>query len=202
MTKGKKTEERRASVSRRTEETLVEVRLDIDGSGETAITTGIGFFDHMLTLFGKHGLFDLTVKAEGDLVVDGHHTAEDVGIALGRALADAAGEKKGIRRYGQFYLPMDEALALIAVDFSGRPYLALEADLGHGDVGDFDVELLEEFLRALSVNAGLTLHVRLLAGRNRHHMLEAIFKGLGRALAQALELDPRVKGVPSSKGCL
>lgn len=195
-------EKRQAAVSRQTKETAVEVQLTVDGVGETDVTTGIGFFDHMLTLFGKHGLFDLTVKAKGDLAVDGHHTVEDTGIVLGQALGKAAGNKTGIRRYGQYYLPMDEALALVVVDFSGRPYLALEAELGQGCVGDFDVELLEEFLRAFAFNAGLTLHVRLLAGRNRHHMLEAIFKGLGRALAQALEIDPRVQGVPSSKGCL
>ena len=194
--------ERKAVISRKTKETSVEIDLCLDGTGEAEISTGIGFFDHMLTLFAKHGLFSLTVKAEGDLAVDGHHTVEDVGIVLGQALSRAAGDKIGIRRYGQFYLPMDEALALVAVDFSGRPYLALDAALGQGCVGTFDVELLEEFLRAFAFNAGLTLHVKLLAGRNRHHMVEAIFKGLGRAVAQSLEIDPRVKGVPSSKGCL
>ena len=202
MAEGKRDRIRQADRTRQTLETSVEVALVIDGTGAAVINTGIGFFDHMLVLFGKHGLFDLTVNAKGDLNVDGHHTVEDVGIVLGQALGDAAGDKVGIRRYGQFYLPMDEALALIAVDFSGRPYLALEAELGQGCVGDFDVELLEEFLRAFAFNAGMTLHVRLLAGRNRHHMLEAIFKGLGRAVAQALELDSRVTGVPSSKGCL
>jgi len=193
---------RSASLERTTKETSVEIALSIDGVGDSNIATGIGFFDHMLTLFAKHGLFSLDLKASGDLVVDGHHTVEDVGIVLGLALAKAAGDKTGIRRYGQFYLPMDEALALVVVDFSGRPFLAFDAELGQGSVGDFDLELVEEFLRAMAVNAGLTLHVRVLAGRNRHHIVEAIFKGLGRALAQSLEIDPRVQGVPSTKGAL
>jgi len=194
--------ERIANITRNTKETSVEVSLNIDGTGEANIDTGIGFFDHMLTLFAKHGLFTLNVKAAGDIQVDGHHTVEDVGIVLGQAMAEAAGNKFGIQRYGQIYLPMDEALALVVVDFSGRSYLAMEAEMGRGCVGGFDVELLEEFLRAFAFNAGLTLHVRLLAGRNRHHMIEAVFKGLGRALAQSLAVDPRVQGIPSSKGCL
>ena len=194
--------QRVAKISRQTQETSVDAELNVDGAGASEIDTGIGFLDHMLTLFAKHGLFTLNVKAAGDLQVDGHHTVEDVGIVLGQAFAQAVGDKRGIRRYGQFYLPMDEALALVVVDFSGRSYLALEAELGHGCVGGFDVELLEEFLRAFAFNAGLTLHVRVLSGRNRHHMIEAIFKGLGRAVSQALEIDPREQGIPSSKGCL
>ena len=193
---------RKASVDRQTKETAVQISLEIDGAGESQILTGIGFFDHMLTLFAKHGLFSLEVKATGDLEVDCHHTVEDVGIVLGQALAQAAGDKSGIRRYGQSYVPMDEALVLVVVDFSGRPYLAFEAELGQGRVGDFDMEMVEEFLRALSVNAGLTLHVRMLAGKNRHHIIEAIFKALGRALSASLEKDARVQGVPSSKGSL
>ena len=193
---------RTAMVKRQTRETNVEVSIDIDGDGESRINTGIGFLDHMLTLFAKHGLFTLEVKASGDLEVDCHHTAEDVGIVLGQVLAQATGDKAGIRRYGQFYVPMDEALALVVVDFSGRPYLAFEAELGQGRLGDFDVEMVEEFLRALAVNAGLTLHVRMLAGKNRHHIVEAIFKALGRAIAESLEKDTRVLGVPSSKGSL
>ena len=196
------TQRRTAMVKRQTRETNVEVSIDIDGDGESRINTGIGFLDHMLTLFAKHGLFTLEVKASGDLEVDCHHTAEDVGIVLGQVLAQATGDKAGIRRYGQFYVPMDEALALVVVDFSGRPYLAFEAELGQGRLGDFDVEMVEEFLRALAVNAGLTLHVRMLAGKNRHHIVEAIFKALGRAIAESLEKDPRVLGVPSSKGSL
>lgn len=193
---------RKATLDRQTKETAVKISLTIDGTGESQIDTGIGFFDHMLTLFAKHGLFSLEVKAIGDLNVDGHHTVEDVGIVLGQVLGKAAGDKTGIKRYGQFYIPMDEALVLVVVDFSGRPYLAFEAELGQGRIGEFDVEMVEEFLRALAVNAGLTLHVRMLAGKNRHHIVEAIFKALGRALAASLEKDARVQGVPSSKGSL
>lgn len=193
---------RQAKFSRQTKETKIELALDLDGNGESTVETGIGFFDHMLTLFARHGLFSLQLKAAGDLYVDGHHTVEDAGIVLGQAIAAAAGDKAGIRRYGQFFLPMDEALVLVAMDFSGRPYLALEAELGQGRVGDMDAELVEEFLRSLVLHAGLTLHVRVLAGKNRHHIIEAIFKGLGRALAQAVERDPCVEGIPSSKGIL
>ena len=195
-------EKRIATLKRTTKETDIEISLDIDGAGEANVGSGIGFFDHMLILFAKHGLFSLTVKAQGDLVIDGHHTVEDIGIVLGQALAKAAGDKAGIRRYGHVYVPMDEALVLVVVDFSGRPFLAFDAELGQGRIGEFDVELTEEFLRAVAVNAGLTLHVKLLAGKNRHHIVEAIFKALGRALSQSLERDPRVQGVPSSKGML
>ena len=195
-------DKRTATLKRTTKETDIEISLDIDGAGEANVGSGIGFFDHMLILFAKHGLFSLTVKAQGDLVIDGHHTVEDIGIVLGQALAKAAGDKAGIRRYGHVYVPMDEALVLVVVDFSGRPFLAFDAELGQGRIGEFDVELTEEFLRAVAVNAGLTLHVKLLSGKNRHHMVEAIFKALGRALSQSLERDPRVQGVPSSKGML
>ena len=195
-------DKRTATLKRTTKETDIEISLDIDGAGEANVGSGIGFFDHMLILFAKHGLFSLTVKAQGDLVIDGHHTVEDIGIVLGQALAKAAGDKAGIRRYGHVYVPMDEALVLVVVDFSGRPFLAFDAELGQGRIGEFDVELTEEFLRAVAVNAGLTLHVKVLAGKNRHHIVEAIFKALGRALAQSLERDPRVQGVPSSKGML
>ena len=195
-------DKRTATLKRTTKETDIEISFDIDGAGEANVGSGIGFFDHMLILFAKHGLFSLTVKAQGDLVIDGHHTVEDIGIVLGRALAKAAGDKAGIRRYGHVYVPMDEALVLVVVDFSGRPFLAFDAELGQGRIGEFDVELTEEFLRAVAVNAGLTLHVKVLAGKNRHHIVEAIFKALGRALSQSLERDPRVQGVPSSKGML
>ena len=195
-------DKRTATLKRTTKETDIEISLDIDGAGEANVGSGIGFFDHMLILFAKHGLFSLTVKAQGDLVIDGHHTVEDIGIVLGQALAKAAGDKAGIRRYGHVYVPMDEALVLVVVDFSGRPFLAFDAELGQGRIGEFDVELTEEFLRAVAVNAGVTLHVKLLAGKNRHHIVEAIFKALGRALSQSLERDPRVQGVPSSKGML
>ncbi|MHC1762431.1 MAG: imidazoleglycerol-phosphate dehydratase HisB [Negativicutes bacterium] len=193
---------RKATVSRQTKETKVEISLDLDGAGESRIQTGIGFFDHMLTLMARHGLFTLEIEAAGDLEVDSHHTVEDVGIVLGQAIAKAAGDKYGIRRYGQIYVPMDEALVLVVLDFSGRSYLAFEAELGQGRIGGLDVEMVEEFLRALAENAGITLHIRMLNGKNRHHMIEAIFKALGRAMAAALEIDPRVKGVPSSKGSL
>lgn len=195
-------DKRTATLKRTTKETDIEISLDIDGAGEANVGSGIGFFDHMLILFAKHGLFSLTVKAQGDLVIDGHHTVEDIGIVLGQALAKAAGDKAGIRRYGHVYVPMDEALVLVVVDFSGRPFLAFDAELGQGRIGEFDVELTEEFLRAVAVNAGVTLHVKVLAGKNRHHIVEAIFKALGRALSQSLERDPRVQGVPSSKGML
>ena len=195
-------DKRTATLKRTTKETDIEISFDIDGAGEANVGSGIGFFDHMLILFAKHGLFSLTVKAQGDLVIDGHHTVEDIGIVLGQALAKAAGDKAGIRRYGHVYVPMDEALVLVVVDFSGRPFLAFDAELGQGCIGEFDVELTEEFLRAVAVNAGLTLHVKVLAGKNRHHIVEAIFKALGRALSQSLERDPRVQGVPSSKGML
>ena len=195
-------DKRTATLKRTTKETDIEISFDIDGAGEANVGSGIGFFDHMLILFAKHGLFSLTVKAQGDLVIDGHHTVEDIGIVLGQALAKAAGDKAGIRRYGHVYVPMDEALVLVVVDFSGRPFLAFDAELGQGRIGEFDVELTEEFLRAVAVNAGSTLHVKLLAGKNRHHIMEAIFKALGRALSQSLERDPRVQGVPSSKGML
>ena len=193
---------REGFVSRQTQETRVDVSVSLDGTGDSRIATGIGFFDHMLTLFAKHGLFTLEIQATGDLAVDCHHTVEDVGIVLGQALQQAAGDKRGIRRYGQFLVPMDEALAQVILDFSGRPFLVFDAELGQGRVGELDVEMVEEFLRALAVNAGITLHVRVLYGKNRHHMIEAIFKALGRALAQSLEIDPRVQGVPSSKGML
>ena len=195
-------DKRTATLKRTTKETDIEISLDIDGAGEANVGSGIGFFDHMLILFAKHGLFSLSVQAQGDLVIDGHHTVEDIGIVLGQALAKAAGDKAGIRRYGHVYVPMDEALVLVVVDFSGRPFLAFDAELGQGRIGEFDVELTEEFLRAVAVNAGLTLHVKVLAGKNRHHIVEAIFKALGRALSQSLERDPRVQGVPSSKGML
>ena len=195
-------DKRTATLKRTTKETDIEISFDIDGAGEANVGSGIGFFDHMLILFAKHGLFSLTVKAQGDLVIDGHHTVEDIGIVLGQALAKATGDKAGIRRYGHVYVPMDEALVLVVVDFSGRPFLAFDAELGQGRIGEFDVELTEEFLRAVAVNAGLTLHVKVLAGKNRHHIVEAIFKALGRALSQSLERDPRVQGVPSSKGML
>jgi len=193
---------RTASLERITGETAINIALNLDGSGQSQINTGIGFFDHMLTLFGKHGLFDLTVAAKGDIYVDGHHTVEDTGIVLGQALAKALGDKAGIKRYGTAFVPMDEALAMVSLDISGRPYLVFDAVLQNQQVGQFDSELTEEFLRALSVHAGLTLHVRLLSGKNTHHCIEAIFKAVGRALDEATQQDGRIKGVMSTKGML
>lgn len=193
---------RTATVKRRTRETDIELTFAVDGSGRAQIATGVGFFDHMLELFAKHGLFDLQLTAKGDLNVDAHHTVEDVGLALGQALRESLGDKKGLCRYGWCLLPMDDALARIALDCSGRPYLAYEAPEEAGAIGDFPFQLIEEFLRAFSVQGGLNLHVALLDGRDTHHMAEAVFKGLARALDQATQIDPRVQGVPSTKGQL
>ncbi len=193
---------RQATVKRQTKETNIELTLQLDGTGTSTISTGIGFFDHMLVLFAKHGLFDLDLRAQGDLEVDSHHTVEDVGLALGQALREALGDKVGLCRYGWCLLPMDDALARIALDCSGRPYLAYDAPEEAGPIGNFPFQLLEEFLRAFSVQGGLNLHVALLDGRDSHHMAEAVFKGLARALDQATRIDPRVQGVPSTKGAL
>ena len=193
---------RTATITRQTRETDIELTLAIDGSGRSKISTGIGFFDHMLELFTKHGLFDLELQAKGDLNVDAHHTVEDVGLALGQALREALGDKAGLARYGWCLLPMDDALARIALDCSGRPYLAYDAPEEAGPIGDFPFQLIEEFLRAFSVQGGLNLHVALLDGRDTHHMAEAVFKGLARSLDQATRIDPRVQGVPSTKGQL
>ncbi len=193
---------RKASVSRQTNETRINLSLNLDGRGEVAARTGIGFFDHMLTLLCRHALFDLSLEAQGDTQVDGHHTVEDVGICLGQAIAQAVGDKKGITRYGAMLVPMEEALARVVADFSGRPHLAYRAPMPTETVGQFDTSLGQEFLRALCVHAGLNLHVDLLAGGDAHHCLEAIFKAVGRALRQALTLDAREPGVPSSKGVL
>jgi imidazoleglycerol-phosphate dehydratase len=193
---------RQATISRKTNETDIVLTLNLDGSGRAEVQTGVGFFDHMLVLFAKHGLFDLDLKAKGDLEVDAHHTIEDVGLALGQALREALGDKAGLCRYGWCLLPMDDALARIALDCGGRPYLAYETPEEAGPIGNFPFQLLEEFLRAFSVQGGLNLHVTLLDGRDSHHMAEAVFKGLARALDQATRIDPRVVGVPSTKGTL
>ena len=193
---------RSASLERTTGETRISLSLSLDGQGGSDIRTGIPFFDHMLTLFSRHGLMDLEVAAKGDIEVDYHPTVEDVGITLGQALVKALGDKAGIRRYGHAYVPMDEALARVVVDCSGRPFLAYEAPRGVEAIGLFPFQLVEEFLRAVAVNAGLTLHVSILAGRDAHHMAEAVFKALGRALDTAVSLDGRVKGIPSTKGVL
>jgi len=193
---------REATVTRTTGETDITVNLALDGRGATAVATGVPFFDHMLDAFGRHGLMDLRVDAKGDLAVDAHHTVEDVGIAIGTAIAEALGERAGIRRFGSATVPMDEALVLAAVDISGRGQLHWEVDLPIEVIGTFDTTLAKEFLIALATNAGLTLHVRSLAGENAHHIIEAAFKAVARALAEAVSLDPRVTGVPSTKGSL
>jgi imidazoleglycerol-phosphate dehydratase len=191
-----------AEKTRKTKETDIRVRLALDGEGRTAIRTGVGFFDHMLDLLGKHALLDLDVTAAGDTHVDAHHTVEDVGICLGQALAEALGDKAGIRRFAFASVPMDEALAEASLDISGRPFLVCQVAFPTEKTGEFDAELAEEFLRALAVHAGLTLHLRVPYGRNTHHVVEALFKALARALRDAVSLDPRVQGVPSTKGTL
>ena len=193
---------RRSEKTRETRETSIGLTLDLDGRGTCTAATGIGFFDHMLNHIARHGLFDLEVNAKGDLEIDPHHTVEDVGIVLGQALREAVGVPTGIRRYGHAVVPMDEALAEVAVDFSGRPFLAFHADLSRYKLGDFDSELAEEFLRAFAMNSRITLHVDLRYGKNVHHCIEGIFKALGRALAEAVSIDPRVSDVPSTKGML
>ena len=193
---------RQGQVRRKTTETDVQVDLKLDGSGESTVDTGIGFFDHMLTLFARHGLFDLTVNCRGDLAVDGHHSVEDVGIALGEAVRRALGDKAGIARYASFHVPMDEALAFVAVDISGRPFLAYDGGHMAPQIGAYDTELTEEFLRAFAFHAGITLHVKVLYGNNSHHKVEAVFKALGHALYEAVRVRGDIKGVLSTKGTL
>ena len=193
---------RSARIQRKTNETEIELVLDLDGSGQSQIDTGVGFFDHMLTLLARHAAFDLTVRAAGDLHVDGHHTVEDVGICFGQALKQALGDKAGIRRYGHFTLPMEETLATVAVDLSGRYYLVFEADFPSAKIGQFDSELVEDFWQATAANCLCNLHVIVHHGRNSHHVSEAIFKAAARALRMAVEIDPRTTGVPSTKGTL
>lgn len=194
---------RTSRIERKTGETEVVISINLDGTGQWQIDTGVGFFDHMLTLIAAHGLVDLEVSARGDLHVDAHHTVEDVGIALGQALLQALGDRKGIVRFGQCLLPMDESLALVALDFSGRGLFCGDLPFATTKVGGFDVELVAEFLRALAHNAGMTLHARLICGENTHHQIEALFKGLGRAMRQAVAIDPRrSESIPSTKGVL
>lgn len=193
---------RNARLSRKTAETDVTVKLEIDGSGSFVIDTGIGFMDHMLTLFSRHGLFDLEVIARGDLRVDAHHTVEDVGIVLGQALREALGDKKSIKRYGTSYVPMDEALAMVSLDLGGRPYQVFNVNYVNERVGGMEAGLVEEFFRAVSVNAAMSVHINLMYGNNSHHITEAIFKAFGRALDEATRMDERIDGVMSTKGIL
>ena len=193
---------RTANIERKTAETKISLELNLDGTGQADIQTGVGFFDHMLELFTKHGAIDLTIRAQGDLHVDQHHTVEDTGICLGQALRQALGDKAGIRRYGHFTLPMEETLVTVAIDFSGRYALAYNAPTPAAKIGDFDSELLEDFWQATAANALCNLHVLLHYGRNSHHIAEAVFKATARALRMAIESDPRMTGVPSTKGTL
>ena len=193
---------RAAEVHRKTKETDISVKIGLDGSGSYEVETGVPFLNHMLELFARHGFFDLSVRARGDLEVDAHHTVEDVGLTLGEALRNALGVKHGIRRFGEATVPLDEALVSVVVDLSGRPFLAYNVKLEQERVGTFDVELVHDFLLALTNQVGMNLHVNMLCGRNPHHIVEASFKGLARALSQAASYDPRVKGVLSTKGTL
>lgn len=194
--------ERIAELKRKTKETDIAVRLNIDGSGASSIHTGIGFFDHMLAGFAKHGFFDLNLSCAGDLAVDCHHTIEDCGIVLGNAIRDALGTKEGIRRYGSCILPMDETLVLCAVDLSGRPYLIFEDAFTAERIGEMDTEMIQEFFYAISYSAGMNLHMKVLNSGNNHHMAEAMFKSFARALDEACSIDPRINGILSTKGSL
>jgi imidazoleglycerol-phosphate dehydratase len=193
--------ERKSSIARKTAETDIEIHLDLDGTGKNEISTGVPFLDHMLTLFSVHGFFDLRVKAEGDTEVDDHHTVEDIGICLGQALAATLAEKGGIARYGSCYLPMDETLVRVVVDISNRPFLHYDVDVAEQKLGTFDTALAKEFFRAVCQHGGLTLHIDLLHGENGHHIIEAVFKGFGRAMKRATT-EIEIKGALSSKGCL
>ena len=193
---------RTATIERNTKETKIRVTLELDGNGTSEIDTGIGFFDHMLEGFSKHGFFDLYCKVRGDLQVDGHHTVEDTGIVLGQAIAKTVGDKKGICRYGSFILPMDDALALCSIDLCGRPYLNFDCNFPVEKVGDLDTELVREFFYAVSYSAGMNLHIKMLSGMNNHHMAEAMFKAFAKALDEAVSLDERIEDVLSTKGSL
>jgi len=191
-----------ATINRKTNETEIKLSIDLDGDGESEIVTGIGFFDHMLTQIARHGLLHLSIQASGDLHIDDHHTVEDVGIALGTAIKEAIGDKRGITRYGHAIVPMDEALVLVALDFSGRGLFTPDLTFTSNKIGTFDVQLVEEFFQAVAANAGITLHIRQITGSNSHHIAEGAFKAFGRSLATAVAVNPRITGIPSSKGTL
>lgn len=201
-TNHEETKERSASVSRKTNETDIKLSFSVDGSGQANLQTDVPFLDHMLDLFTKHGQFDLTVDAHGDIEIDDHHTVEDIGICLGQCLREALGDKRGIKRYASVFVPMDEALAQVVIDCSNRPHFEYRAEYPSSRVGSFDVELVHEFLWKLALEARVTLHVIVHYGQNTHHMIEAVFKALGRAIDEATSIDPRVSGVPSTKGVL
>ncbi|MDC3426210.1 imidazoleglycerol-phosphate dehydratase HisB [Aquibacillus sp. 3ASR75-11] len=193
---------RQASKQRKTNETTIEVSCNLDDSTEVNIKTGVGFFDHMLELFARHGRIGLTVRAQGDLHIDSHHTVEDVGIVLGQVLKEALGNKQQINRYGHAYVPMDETLGFVAIDISGRPYLVFNETFSNQQLGNFDTELVKEFLQAFAFQSGITLHAKIIHGENTHHKIEAIFKALGRSLADAVSINPAIKGVNSTKGLI
>ena len=195
-------EKRAAQIARKTQETDINVSLTLDGTGASTVSTGIGFFDHMLQGFAKHGFYDMDVTVKGDLQVDGHHTVEDTGIVLGQAIAKALGDKKGIKRYGSMILPMDETLVLCAIDLCGRPYFVMDAQFDAPMVGDFDTQLVKEFFYSVSYSAGMNLHLKVLNGSNDHHKIEALFKAFAKALDEASSFDPRVTDVLSTKGVL
>ncbi len=195
-------EKRTATVERKTQETDIKVSINLDGSGVSKVSTGIGFFDHMLQGFAKHGFFDIDVSVNGDLNVDGHHTVEDAGIVLGQAISKALGDKKGIKRYGSMILPMDESLVMSAVDLCGRPYFVMDGEFSSPMVGDFDTQLVREFFYAVSYGAAMNLHLRVITGLNDHHKIEAMFKAFAKALDEASSYDPRIKDVLSTKGAL
>ncbi len=196
------TRARKSKIARTTTETDINVKLNLDGKGSYILETDVPFLDHMLALWSKHGMFDLDVSAQGDTGIDDHHTVEDIGICLGQAISQALGDKAGIRRYGTAFAPMDEALAMVVVDISGRAYLSFDVPMPSQKVGDFDTELVEEFVRAVANHAGITLHVKLLQGKNTHHVIEAVFKGFGRAIKEAVTVDERIEGILSTKGQL
>ena len=201
--RSKDSETRRAKVTRKTKETAITAAVDLDGTGAYDVATGVGFLDHMIEQLARHSLIDITLKADGDLYIDQHHTTEDSGIVLGQAIAEALGEKKGIARYGSAYLPMDETLTRVALDVSGRPFLVWKVEFTRGKIGEMDTELFHEWFQAFAQHAGLTLHVETLYGENSHHIAETCYKALARALRQAISLDPRQQGrVPSTKGRL
>jgi len=193
---------RTAELERKTRETDIRIEINLDGTGQSDIDTGIGFLDHMLELLSKHSLIDMKIKADGDVHVDYHHTVEDIGLVLGSCINKALGDRKGIRRYGFFLMPMDEALSEVVIDLGGRPYMVFQSPMKHMMVRDFEVKLLEEFFRALSVEGRMNIHLRQICGDEVHHVCEAVFKGFARALRSAVEPDPREKGIPSSKGVI